>query len=389
MKITDRIDFIIDEFGTDCTIDGIGSRCIIEEVSDKPIYFDDRIMITNHNFVNNRKPSIVVIGNQTFLAISMEVHVDDKTKIIKIRRIIFTTNFNVNGDVYAIPSIYEPITNGITTKGEVIEVGGKIIVTLPSTNISNQIKVNNRFLKNGNAYKIIGVDRTLDELITITAEVDTIAPDDNFETEIANEDSVATYNIQINNPTEEIKIGKPYQFSVTVYQIINNNPQEYPCIVLWESGNADIATIDETGLCTPVSIGTTLISASIQGKQSFTSFTVTIVDNDVITYGVEPDSGGFFKVLQDTTYTATFKKYLNGVPVPASWVITTKWVNVNNTPITMPDSTHQITTVNNALGTVTLQNIKGNTGYYLVATASPDGLIEKSVQMKMQLGLAW
>ncbi|WP_333888298.1 hypothetical protein [Clostridium sp.] len=47
---------------------------------------------------------------------------------------------------------------------------GTIVVTVPLDSITEQIKINNRFIKMGAAWKVTGRDKSLEGLIKITAE---------------------------------------------------------------------------------------------------------------------------------------------------------------------------------------------------------------------------
>ncbi|GAB7386173.1 hypothetical protein BSNK01_00080 [Bacillaceae bacterium] len=83
------------------------------------------------------------------------------------------------------PTIIDSKTFDIQT-GQVINMAeGKILVTLQENPESLKIALDTRFIKMGNAWKIVGKDRTKKGLIVLTAEIGLFSQYDDLENEIA------------------------------------------------------------------------------------------------------------------------------------------------------------------------------------------------------------
>jgi len=73
--------------------------------------------------------------------------------------------------------------------------------------------------------------------------------------------AIRVTNVQIDNPPETLYTGSTYQFTCTVDPSDATNKT-----VIWSSSNTNVGTIDENGLFTPLSIGSTTIKVKTEDK---------------------------------------------------------------------------------------------------------------------------
>jgi uncharacterized repeat protein (TIGR01451 family) len=95
--------------------------------------------------------------------------------------------------------------------------------------------------------------------------------------------------IEVSPATATIDAGAKQQFTATAYDANNNVVSGV--IFLWQSSNTAVATIDQTGLATAISAGTTQIRASARGIQSAPAIlTVRAVERILTSVEVTPSS---------------------------------------------------------------------------------------------------
>jgi len=183
------------------------------------------------------------------------------------------------------------------------------------------ISINQRFIKNGCAYKIVGINRSMKGLIILTCEVDTFQVNDNREKEIV--DDTYTFNITfINGNSASITVGNTLQLTSELR--CNGSLVENPGFVYtYSSSNPDVAEVDENGLITAISEGVATITLTLSADDNDSistsieitvesavvpdNYTINIIGADQIAYG------------QTETFTAVVKN--NGVVVnePVIW----------------------------------------------------------------------
>ena len=101
-----------------------------------------------------------------------------------------------------------------------------------------------------------------------------------YEFEVYNDASLAATSLTISGATSK-QVGQTEQFT---YTAINSSSQPVtPGIITWTSSNPTVGTISASGLFTPLSAGTTTITASAGGVVS-DPVTVTVIETSAPTY---------------------------------------------------------------------------------------------------------
>lgn len=100
--------------------------------------------------------------------------------------------------------------------------------------------------------------------------------------------TVAIARIEVSPPTATIDAGAKQQFTARAFDA--NNVEISGVIFFWESSNTAVATIDQTGLATSSSPGTTEIRASARGVQSAPAvLTVRAIERILTSITVSPN----------------------------------------------------------------------------------------------------
>ena len=186
-----------------------------------------------------------------------------------------------NGAVYSVPCVLDyniKLNRDYATAGSMVVIpAGKAICHVQFNSITNTIKPNQRFLfgneNNWTAYRIEGggIDNynnltTLDNMstgllvLTLEADFSDTAGDD-LVNGIAN--YIRNEYIIVVNPTS---ISGSISQTVQLQSSITLNGSTVARDVIWSSSDETIATIDENGLVTFISLGTCSITCSLDGN---------------------------------------------------------------------------------------------------------------------------
>ncbi|MEC1723127.1 hypothetical protein [Schinkia azotoformans] len=198
---TDDINYLIENAGTNILVNGNSTRAIITNTPLNEFY--DGKKITTLSLI--KRGDIVVYENSKYLITSES----DTIRNNKYKSIMRKCEFEIyikideiktpNGkydylgqpeyDTTEIHELFPVIVDSQTfdvQNGQAINMPiGTILVSFQDNGNTNFIKLDHRFIKFGNPWKIVGIDRTKKGLVTLTAEIGQISSYDDIENEIA------------------------------------------------------------------------------------------------------------------------------------------------------------------------------------------------------------
>lgn len=313
-NIGDAYNIVENTFGEEFTISidptdlHIG---LFHKITDKNTSIDTMYLLTNTYL---QQGNIIVYNEINYMVITKNEEDNQNTynKYI-IRKCPYNINFSINTSMNVVTGYIETKTIDVSTGQTVILPTGTIIVAVPLSVTTNQIKINDRFIKMKNAWKVSGLDLSLEGLLKITADKDAIQAGDDLENEIPSGSYFYNYVMTVSPESINIDANTTQQITTTITN--SGNPVENPTLT-YTSNNSDIAIVDSTGLVSGVSAGNCDITVNFVGGDGNTYIkTVPTVINAPIAKAVKFFTGSTeittqpYKLLNADTVTITAYAY--------------------------------------------------------------------------------
>ena len=193
-------------------------------------------------------------------------------------------------------------------------------LTIQDTIYSRKIEKNKRFIVDGRAWRVIGINRLIDGIITLTLEENLINKDlDNVELGIADYyNNVSNYSVNILNG-DNVTISTNQTLQLNVQAKNNDQIIESPALV-YSIDFEDVATVSTTGLITPLRSGIVIIDVSFQGQTASIQVNIT----DVVTHNYTCEIVGKDEITVGKSQSYVIKFYDNGVLYTDESVISLK-----------------------------------------------------------------
>lgn len=183
-NIDNDIMYLLREIGHNCKINNVVAKAIINNASMERT-FDDKKIITHEEL---RRGLYVNYNDLWFLVLN---EVNDKRYLSYYKGIIRRCNFDIKfiiaNKLYQFPSIIEGDKFFIQDNNIMPLSADTIMVTLPLTQVTKQLKKQDAFIKWGQKWEIQGIDYTKEGLVVLTCKaITTNTTTDDVENEIAN-----------------------------------------------------------------------------------------------------------------------------------------------------------------------------------------------------------
>ncbi len=318
--------FILNDAGTNVLVNGLEQRVLITNTNLQTHYDNKKIS----SIWPLKCGDLVGYENRKWLVINEINGLRYDTYKAIMRLCNYNVKFSIDCNVYEFPCIIESSKFGIASDNKMVLPTGIIKVTVQENSETLKIKREQRFIKLGSAWNVIGIDRTQQGLITFTCEIDQISVNDDLVNEIADKCN-KTYTIEIlNGANSSIDINGTLQLNVKVTE--NGSVVTLP--VVYESSDITIATVDKNGVVSGLTTGITTITVSLADNPSSQDSinikveSVALPDN----YSVVIEGADGIKKTVSTPSTATYiGKVLNNGVHDISKTVTWEIVNTNET----------------------------------------------------------
>ncbi|MCB2297042.1 hypothetical protein [Clostridium tagluense] len=266
-------------------IDGIDNKVLIEEVTEKITYKDEKIIISDFEISTG---TIVEYKNYKWFVTS-QVAEDSDSYRSRITKVEQSFKMYIDSVLEEVPTIIEVQTQGLDENQYITSAKGNIKLNVQDNLITKKITYDNRILMMGSAWKITGFTTENKGICYFYLEKDEFNQYDNKELEIADfYKHQHTYKINILNiPTSNLTqtlnlttITPPIQLEVQVTDEDNkilSNP-----ILTFTSSNPNIISISNTGLITPITSGNCTLTVKFNDTIKIINIIVEslpIVDN--------------------------------------------------------------------------------------------------------------
>jgi len=293
---TTDFQFLLDQIGSDVTINAATPVKAIITNTTLNQNFDDRKISTLSPL---QRGDIVIFNGIKYMIINA---INDKryNKYKGImRRLTHSIIVNSSCRFFSLDSFIITSNLGVID-GQVLALSdGEIHVYFSHYCVNSDLKIGDRFLLDGQAFKVTGIDTFSKQgIVILTCDKDQINPaTDDVEHEIAGGYACP---VNIANDTTTVYVGSTMQLTWT-------STDDAP--VVFESSNPDVATVDAQGLVTGVGEGIATITIQNATNEFITdSVTVTVEEvPEVKTITLTPNTMPIdeIKAGQSKTYTAT------------------------------------------------------------------------------------
>lgn len=226
-------------------INNTETSAIIKDASDVLNYYADKYLITKYPI---KTGDIVNYNGIIYIIISQIDRNKDNFKA-RIRQADFNIKFNFDNEIKEFPAIIESKVFDIVEGRYITLPEKKIIATLKDDTETSKIIEGKRFIKMGNAWKVVGIDKTRPGLLILNCDFSEFNTDDDKENEIADyvaptepESPVGDYTIEIAGETE-IRLGETKTYTATIK---NNGAIVEGKAVKWTIENKGSPTIVTT-----------------------------------------------------------------------------------------------------------------------------------------------
>lgn len=340
ISIDDDIHYLLTEIGYNIHINNIPAKAIINNAGN--IDYDDKTIITHEEL---QRGYYVRHDNLIFIVIS-EVNAKRYNTYYKatMRRCNYDVKFIIDNKLYLYYAIIESKNFTLEQGQYFMTSGDKITITLPLTDITKQIKVNDRVIKFNTAWEIEGIDYTKKGLVILHCKRNQInSKTDDVENEIADRYVSGTDRLNGNitptlpfdeEPEPETKALDIIHVStlddIEVYQGTLIEDIELPASVLVTledssivelNVNWDVSTYNGDVLGTYQLVGTLELIEGISNTNNLTA-TINIIVKEIPqedNYTIEIEGADTMAFMSVETFVA--KIYNNGVEVTDKSVI--------------------------------------------------------------------
>ncbi|WP_187115152.1 Ig-like domain-containing protein [Clostridium tyrobutyricum] len=309
-NMNESYDFMLQQFGESIEINDINRTAIIHRNNYRNI---EELKILCRDKIE--RGNIVKYNNNVYLTI-------DDTRNMRYnayhRAIVQRSNYNINfifnNTVFPQYAIITNQTTGVN--GEIITVpANQILVVVQDNNFTNQIKVDDVFIKFKHRWQINGVDYTKNGILTIYAKQVATASGDDLENEIPAGAGVYNPIITATPNPMNVNINSTVQITATV--TVNGTNVENPTLI-YTSSNSDICIVDNTGLVTGIAEGNVNINISYVGLDNNTYNTTiattveeSVPDNvEIVLTDENEDNFNVYPNLENIAYA---KLLINGI----------------------------------------------------------------------------
>lgn len=340
-------EYMLSAIGTDVVLNGSTTRVLITNKNPHNKYDDRNIS----SLSPLKRGDLIEYDGKRFMIISEEAGKRyNKYKGI-MRLLSYSIPFNVSCSFFDVPAFIETQSFGIQN-GQIMTIAdGQLYLNVPDNSNTQQVNLGDRFIKHGQAFKIVGIDQYSKPGLTIlTCDKDIFSVGDDVVNEIA---GGLACTVEITN-TEPIEV---YNGAVVQLTWDSKNAP-----VVFTSSDESIATVDASRLVTGVGIGQAVITVQNASRATIIdSVTISVIEEPVA-YTITITSTNATRINeiknnQSKTYTANVyngSTLITDGSQPVTWQVFADDQSLSTTLATITASTGT---------TCTVKNNAANSGY--------------------------
>ncbi|MFA7157383.1 MAG: Ig-like domain-containing protein [Bacilli bacterium] len=360
--------YMLEQVGKDLTLNNlIPIKAILSSIPVNTNNHDDKYISTLHPI---KQGDLVDYLSSKWLIVSQV----NGQRIVKykgiMRKCTHLMTLNIGGILHKVPCIVtDKISLNTDSSTYISTLDNEIYILVANDAINSNIKINDIYKIGNLNYNVKNIDDISKSGLLY------IKMDFSEEAQV-----LPVYSISITN-TEPLETDTATPIQINIEQKDRDTVLTELLPVIFTSSDQAIATVDSTGLVTPVSVGDVIISVELESDSTVNdSITITIKEFPVVetytlelTGDVQPD----YEIIKDKTKTYTcVKKNSSGVAVEGALF------DFTIDPETTPADKYTFTVLNDTQCT-----IKCNASLYyinLIATDRADSSLTVSKRIKLR-----
>lgn len=200
---------------------------------------------------NLNQGDIITYNNINYIVNTKNDNINNAYNIYEVEKSHMSFNLAVNSVLYNQIGI-QYVSNLGFMNGQIVIAEGKSSLKVQSNSITNQVTINTRFIKNGQVWKITGINKSMEGLILFNCDLDQIGAGDDIANEIPSGTHFPVTNVNVTPNPISINTSDTQQLTVTVD--VEGTPVENPTLI-YSSNNTSIATVSDSGLVEGITEG--------------------------------------------------------------------------------------------------------------------------------------
>lgn len=231
------------------------------------------------------------------------------------------------GNTVSYPCVMDDKLNETTFdfKAPMYYAPGTVFVIVQKNVDTNTLKVNDRFIFDGQAFKVQGVNNFIDgNTIKFTMFKDIIADDDDLVNGIANANK-NTYTLSINQNNFQQSVG----YTSTLTATLKLNGEVVTEDLTWSSSNISKATINGSGVINLLSAGSVTFTCSMADNSSISDTVTVTIAASPATVKENRINPQVTSILQGSTQVYTIYQYTNNVANASTFTFAVSGANAS------------------------------------------------------------
>lgn len=168
-------------YGVDCLVNSQQTKIVIKEIDDNN-YSDSKYMFIDYGLC--KQGETITVDDITWMLVQQEESFYEAYDKFTIQKVNHITNFIIDEEVEPFPSLFNVGSQSVDESKYFDIVGGTLKLIIPSSTLSNKIKVNDRLIKFQNAWKIVAITNENEGLLCLYTNKDSVSSDDDLIDEI-------------------------------------------------------------------------------------------------------------------------------------------------------------------------------------------------------------
>lgn len=303
-SVDEQMAFFLYEKGETVQVNGVERQALVMDAGEKINYYDDKVIRSQDKLQTG---DLIHYQNRKHLLISQVDH-NPHSYRGKMRMCNDRLAFNWNGNIKWFDAIVEAQDFSLDAGTKMLIPAGDIYVYMQDNADTRDIKLDQHFYHTHRPFKVNGIDRSMNGMVKLHAELTQISSEDDVDHNIAERwryEKGHTYTLTIaNGETANVLLHDVLRLTCTVTD--NGNTVANPNLT-FTSSNPSVVSVDNQGNVMGISPGQAVITAKLTYESGvIDAITVTTVENMTHAYTITITGSPTIKKGLSGSYVAAF-----------------------------------------------------------------------------------